>query len=65
MIIGSDPMVQLGLLLDFKCQVLQWDVVMEPMKEPIGLLGQIDLTSREMRKVLMHTTEQVSTREAT
>ena len=35
------------------------------MKEPRGLLGKSDLTSREMREVVMHTAEPFSTREAT
>ena len=35
------------------------------MKEPIDLLGPSDLTSRDMRKVVMHIVEPVSTREAT
>ena len=40
MIIGHDLMVQLGLTVDFKCQVLQWDGDTVPMKEPSGLLGK-------------------------
>ena len=35
------------------------------MKEPRNFLGQYDLTKREMRKVVMHTAEPASTREAT
>ena len=35
------------------------------MKEPSGLLGQTDLTSRDMRKLVTQTTKIVSTREAT
>ena len=58
-------MVQLFLSAIFKHQVLQWDGVTVPMKEPSGLLGKSDLTSRKMCKVVMHTTEPVSTREAT
>ena len=53
MIIGSDIMVQLGLLAEFKRQVLQWDGVTVPMKEPSGLLGQTDKNIREMREVVM------------
>ena len=62
MIIGRDLMVQLGLSADFKHQVLQWDGVTVPMKEPRGLLWKEDLTSYEMRKVAMQTAEQFSTR---
>ena len=65
MIIGRDLMLQLGLSNDFKCQVLQWDGVNVPMKEPSGLLGQSDLTSSEMCEVVMKTSEPFSTREAT
>ena len=35
------------------------------MKEPIGFLGQTDLTSQVMHKMSMQTVEPVSTREAT
>ena len=35
------------------------------MKEPGGLLGQTDLTSSKICKVVMQTAEPVSTREAT
>ena len=65
MIIGCDLMVKLGLTADFKHQVLQWDGATLHMKEPINLLVQSNLTKRKMRKVLMHTTEPASTREAT
>ena len=39
MIIGRDLMVQLGLLGDFKHQVLQLDGVTIPIKEPISMIG--------------------------
>ena len=39
MIIGHDLMVQLGLLVGFKHQVLQWDDITLSMKEPRNLLG--------------------------
>ena len=57
--------VQLGMLTKFKRQVLQWGGVNLPMKEPSGLLGKLNQTSLEMREVVMHTAESVSTREAT
>ena len=60
-IIGHDLMVQLGLPDKFKHQLIQWDGVTVPMKEPRGLLGQLDLTSYEMREVVIQTTEPVST----
>ena len=46
MIIGHDLMLQLGLLSEFKHQVLQWDGVTVPMKEPSGLLGKSYFNSR-------------------
>ena len=61
MIIGRDMMVQLGLPDDFKLQVMQWDGVTIPMKEPSSLLWKSDITSREMGKVIMQTAEPVST----
>ena len=58
-------MVQLGLSAGFKSKVLQWDGAAVPMKEPSGLIGKSDLTSREMHEVVMWTAEPDSTREAT
>ena len=55
MIIGRDLMVQLGILSDFKCQLLQWDGTTVPMKEPSGMIGKSDLNKRKMRKVVMQT----------
>ena len=40
MIIDYDLMVQLGLLDDFKHQVLKWDGVTVPMEETSGILGK-------------------------
>ena len=48
MIIVRDLMLQLGFSVYLKSQVLQWDVVTVPIKEPSGLLGQIDITSQYM-----------------
>ena len=58
-------MLQLGLLAGFKRQVLQLDDAKLPMKEPIGLIDKTDLTSCDMREVLMQTEEPVSTKEYT
>ena len=55
MIVGHDLMVQLGLSADFNHHDLQWDFVTVPMKEPSGLLGKSDLTSRKMCEVVIHT----------
>ena len=49
MIVGRNLMLQLGLLVDFKQQVLQCNDYSVPMKEPIILVGQIYLTSHKMR----------------
>ena len=62
MIIGRDLMVQLGLPAYFKHQFLQWDGAAVTMK---GMSRQSDITSRNMHKVVMHTSEPVSTRQAT
>ena len=62
MIIGCDLRVQLCRLVYFKRQVLQWDGVTVPMEEPRCLLGQTCLTIREMREVVMQTSEPVSAR---
>ena len=65
MIISRDLMVHLGLMDDFKRQVLQWDDATVHMKEPRILLGPSDITKREMREVFIQTAEPASTREAT
>ena len=62
-IIFRDLMVKLDFLVEFKQQVLQWDVATAPMKEPRCLLGQTGLISCKMRKVVMQTEEPVSKRE--
>ena len=58
-------MVQLGLMDDFKCPVLQWDGANLHTKEPSTLLGKYDLTKREMREVVMQNVAPASTLEAT
>ena len=58
-------MVQLGLTAYFKRQVLQWDGATVHVMEPISLLGQSNLTKREIHKLIMQTTEIASTQEAT
>ena len=65
MIIGRDLMVQLGLTEKFKRQVLQWDGATVHMKDTINLLGQSDITKREMHEVATNTAEPASTWEAT
>ena len=65
MIIGRDLMVQLGLTANFKRQFLQWYGATVYMKQPSGLLGQANLTKRDMREVVMQTAEPASTIEAT
>ena len=59
MIIGCDVMVQLGLLNKSKCQVLQWDGVTSPRKQPRSLLYKSYLTSCKMQNVVMKTSENV------
>ena len=55
MITGRDLMVQLGPIFDFKRQSLQWYVATVPMNQPSGMIGESDLSKREMRKVIMQT----------
>ena len=57
MIIGRDLMVQLGLKDDFKRQFLQWDGATVRKKETSSLVGQYNLTKRNMPGVVMHTVE--------
>ena len=55
MITGYYLKVQIGLTVDFKCQVLQWDGVTVFMKEYISFIGRYDITKHDMRKVVMQT----------
>ena len=64
MIIGCDLMIQLCLTFDFKHQVLQWYGATVHMKEPSSLLGQSDITKREMHDLVIHTEEPAPTQEA-
>ena len=64
-ILGRDLMVQLGLMAGFKRQVLQWDGATVHMKKYSSLLEKYNLTKREMRNLVMQTSEKASTREAT
>ena len=64
-IIGRDLMVQLVLTADFKRQLLQWDGATMHMKKPRSFLGKYDVTKRDMRKVVMQSTEPASTQEST
>ena len=58
-------MVQLGLLANSKCQVLPWYGATLTMKVPGCLLGPSDITSCEIRKVVIQIAEPVSIIEAT
>ena len=51
-------MVQLGLLDNFKRQILQWDGASVLVKEASGLIGKTYLTSRKIHKVLIQTENQ-------
>ena len=65
MIIVCDLMAPLGFLYNCKRQFLQWDGIKVTMKEPSGMLYQINLTSREMHEVSIQTSKPDSTRKAT
>ena len=55
MIILLDIMIQVGLIENFKLQVIQWGINSVSMKEPRDFLCQTDLTSCDMREVVMQT----------
>ena len=55
-------MVHLGLKANFKHQVIQWDNDAAPIKDPMSLIGQTCLNSRDKRGVVMKTAEPVSVR---
>ena len=57
MIIGRDLMVHIGLMNNFKRQVLQWYGTELSLKYPISILGQTELTSLEMREVITQAAE--------
>ena len=55
MIIGCDLMTNMGIMSDFKRQVLPWDGTYVPTKEPGSILGQTYSTIRKMSGAVMHT----------
>ena len=65
MVIGRGLMVQISLAADFNRQVLKWDGATVHMKDPRNVLGQSNLTGREMCEVAMKTAETASNQEAT
>ena len=65
MIIGCELMAHLGLVANFKRQVLQWDGATVPMKNPINLICQTYLRSCDIFEVVIQTAEIFYTREAT
>ena len=65
MIIFRDLMVELGMMGNFKLQILKWDFITVYMKETSSLLGKYDLNKREIREVVMQTAGPASTLEAT
>ena len=65
MIIGCDLMLQLDQKAKFWNQILEWGEAVIHMKEPRNLLGQLDLTKRDMRELVMQLAEKYFTREAT
>ena len=64
-IINRNMMVKLGLSANFKRQLFHLDGATSQMKQPRDMMGQTDLTSREIHEVVMQTSKLVSTREAT
>ena len=58
-------MVKSGLKDDFGHQILEWDETVIHIKYPEMFLGQPDLNKNEILEVVMHTTQQASTREST
>ena len=50
-------MVQLGLTENFKQQVPTWNYKVVPMKYSIRLLGQSNISKRDMHKVFMKISE--------
>ena len=58
-------MVQPGLEINFKHQVLSWYNAVVPMKYSSSFLGQYNLNMSDMREVIIQTSEPASTKEAT
>ena len=61
-IIGRDLMLQIDLMEYFKQQVLLRENAEVPMKDPISLLVQSNLTSCKMCEVEIQTVEPYSTK---
>ena len=59
MIIWYELMVQIGLIVYFKSQVLQWDGTALHIEQPKSLLAQTGLTYHDMREVAIQTKKPV------
>ena len=55
MIIVINLMVELDLKAYFGRQITEWNKTMVLMNDPGNLIGQLDLTKREIREVVMQT----------
>ena len=64
-IIGRYLMLQLGLTADFNYQVLSRDNAVLPMKYPRNIIGQSNLSKRDVCELLMHSADPYLTNEAT
>ena len=64
-IIDHDLVVQLGIQAGFKRRLLQGDDSLVQIKETSGLVGQTDLTSFKISKMVMNNSEPASKMEAT
>ena len=62
-IIGCDLMVQLCLKTDFERKLMECKETVVPIKDPVNILGQTDLTKCEILELVIQTAEPDSTRE--
>ena len=64
MIIGRDLLGQLGLIIDYKNKLIDWQGIKIPMRD-YERLRELNLTSRELNTIIHNTTEPIVTERAT
>ena len=64
MIIGRDLLGQLGMIIDYKDHLIDWEGIKIPMRD-YERLRELNLTSRELNTIIHNTTEPIVTEKAT
>ena len=64
MIIGRDLLGQLGMIIDYKNNLIDWEGIKSPMRD-YERLRKLNLSSKELKVIIKNTTEPIVTQRAT